>query len=74
VFIKPSDEWPAGLLRFPVGLMAAAEPAILAQFEPVGRFLFVFLRVIVAALAFIARHHDHHAILFFCHICLTYMK
>jgi hypothetical protein len=47
--------------------MAAAEPAILAQFEALGGLLLVLLRVIVPALALRARHHDHHAILFFSH-------
>jgi hypothetical protein len=48
--------------------MAAAKTAVLAQFEPFRRFLFVLLRVVIPALALRARHYDHHAVLFFCHL------
>ena len=47
--------------------MAAAEAAILAQLQPVRRFLLVFLRVVVAALALGAGHHHHHARFFLSH-------
>jgi hypothetical protein len=55
------------LLGLAVRTVAAAEPAILAQLQPFRGFLFVLLRVVVATLALGASHHDHHAILFFCH-------
>jgi hypothetical protein len=48
--------------------VAAAEATVLLQFEPFGRFLLVFLRVVVPALALGARHHHHHAILFLWHL------
>jgi hypothetical protein len=47
--------------------MAAAETAILAQFQAVGRMLFVLLGIVVAALTVLTRHHYHNTILFFCH-------
>lgn len=47
--------------------MAAAEAAVLVELQPVGRLLFVLLRVVVAALALGAGHDHHHAILFFSH-------
>jgi hypothetical protein len=50
--------------------MAAAEPAVFAEFEPIRRMLLIFLRVVVATLALGACHNDHYAILFFCHVCL----
>jgi len=56
------------LLGFAVGSVAAAEAAVLRQLEPVGVGLFVLLRVVVAALTFLASEHDHHAILFFRHL------
>ena len=58
------------LLGFAVGAVAAAEAAIFAELEPVRRFLLVLLRVVIAALALGARHHNHHAIFFLCHINL----
>jgi hypothetical protein len=51
-----------------MGTVAPAEAAILAEFKPVSRLLFVFLRVVVAAFALCAGHDHHHAILFFCHL------
>jgi hypothetical protein len=48
--------------------MAAAKAAVLAQFEPFRRFLLIFLRIVVAALALRACHNDHHAVLFFRHL------
>jgi hypothetical protein len=48
--------------------VAAAEAAVFAELEPVGGVLFVFERVVIATLALGARHRDHHAILFFCHL------
>jgi hypothetical protein len=47
--------------------VAAAKTAVLAQLEPFRRLLFVFKRVVVAALALRARHHNYHTIIFFCH-------
>jgi hypothetical protein len=55
------------LFGFAMRLMATAEAAILAQLHTVGGLLLVFLRVVIAAFALRARHHDHHAILFFSH-------
>jgi hypothetical protein len=56
------------LLGFPVVFVAAAEAAVFAELQPVGRVLFVFERVVVAALALGASHGYHHAVLFFCHL------
>jgi hypothetical protein len=50
-----------------MGPMAATESAIFAEFEPLRGLLLVFLRVIVPALTFRTRHHDHHARLFLGH-------
>jgi hypothetical protein len=53
-----------------MGTVAPAPAAILAQLEPIGRLLLIFLRVVVATFALSAGHHDHHAILFFSHLSL----
>jgi hypothetical protein len=47
--------------------MAAAEPAVFAEFEPIGGLLLVLLRVVVATLALRAGHRNHHALLFLGH-------
>jgi hypothetical protein len=47
--------------------MAAAEPAVFAEFEPIGGLLLVLLRVVVATLALRAGHRDHHALFFLRH-------
>ncbi len=54
--------------------MTAAEAAIFAELEPVGRLLFIFLGVVVTALALRARHNNHYTILFFRHQSTTNMK
>ena len=51
-----------------MGVVAAAEAAILAELQAIRGLLLVFLRVVVPALAVRARHHDHHAILFLRHL------
>jgi len=61
----------AALFCFAVGTVTAAETAILAQFQPVGRLLLIFLRVVIAAFTLSARHDNHYAILFFCHLQFT---
>ncbi len=58
------------LLGLAVRLMAAAEPAVLAQLHVLRGLLLVFLRVVITALALGARHDDHHAILFLSHVPL----
>jgi hypothetical protein len=50
--------------------MTAAKAAILAELEPVGRFLFIFLSVVVAAFALRAGHHNHDSIFFLRHFSL----
>jgi hypothetical protein len=55
------------LLRFPVGFMAAAEAAVFAELQPVGRILLVFERVVIPALALGAGHRHHHAVFFLRH-------
>jgi hypothetical protein len=58
------------LFRLAMGTVAAAEATILLELQPVGRLLLIFLCVVVAALAFAARHHNHDTIFFFCHLSL----
>lgn len=55
------------LFRFAVGAMAAAKAAIFAELKPSRGLLFVFLRVIISALAFRTSHRDHHSLLFLRH-------
>jgi hypothetical protein len=55
------------LLGFAVGTVATTEPAVLAQLEPVGGFLLVLLRIVVATLAFRAGHRDPHTRFFLRH-------
>ena len=62
------------LLGLAVGTVTAAEAAILAELKPVGRLLFIFLGVVITALALRARHNHHHTILFFRHQSTTNMK
>jgi hypothetical protein len=50
-----------------MGLMTAAKAAILAELEPVGRLLFVLLRIVVTAFAIVAGQNYHDAIFFFRH-------
>jgi hypothetical protein len=50
-----------------MGLVTAAEAAVLAELQPVRGLLLIFLRVVVTALALGAGHHYHHACLFLCH-------
>jgi hypothetical protein len=57
-----------------MGLVTAAKAAILAQLEPVGRLLFVLLRVVVAAFAIVAGQNYHDAVFFFRHNLTKNMK
>ncbi len=55
------------LFGFSMGLVTAAEPAILAQLHSIRRLLLIFLRVIITAFALGTRHHNHNAGFFLCH-------
>jgi hypothetical protein len=59
------------LLRLAVGSVTAAKAAVFAKLQPVGGFLLIFLRVIVAAFALGTSHNDHDALFFFCHLPIT---
>lgn len=64
----------ARLLCLAVRPVTAAPAAILASLQPFRRFLLVFLRIVVPALALRARHHDHYARFFLCHQPITNMN
>lgn len=55
------------LLGFFVGVVTAAEAAIFAQLQAIRRLRFIFLRVVIAALAVRARHNNHNPLFFLCH-------
>jgi hypothetical protein len=57
-----------------MGFVRAAEAAVLAKLEPLGRLLFIFLCVVVAAFALVAGQNYHDTIFFFCHSLTTNMK
>jgi hypothetical protein len=57
----------ASLFGLPMRFVAAAETAVLAQFEPVRGLLLVLERVVVAPLALGASHGNHHTGFFFRH-------
>jgi len=58
----------AALLGFAVGALAAAEAAILAEFEAIGVVLLVLLGVVISAFALLTSQNDHDTVLFFCHL------
>ena len=49
------------LLRFAVYGVLTAEPAILVEFKPIRRVLFVFHRVVVSLLTFVASECDFYS-------------
>ncbi|MHB8140996.1 MAG: hypothetical protein ACYDHD_07080, partial [Vulcanimicrobiaceae bacterium] len=59
------------LLGLAVRDMRPAEAAVLAQLQSIGRLLLVLLRIVVTTLARGTCHHNHYAILFFCHVTLV---
>jgi hypothetical protein len=63
----PIELPPSTLSSLAMGLVTAAEAAVLAELQPVRGLLLIFLRVVVTALALGAGHHYHHACLFLCH-------
>jgi hypothetical protein len=62
------------LLGLAVGTVTPAEAAVFAELQTVRRFLFIFLRIVVATFALGAGHHNHHSIFFFRHQSTTNMK
>jgi hypothetical protein len=51
-----------------MGFVAAAEAAVLREFQPIRGRLFVLLGVVVPAFALLTGQDYHHAMLFFCHL------